>query len=136
IVILAPAWLETAYQDTVVAAQLGQWAKRDGRGKAFGCTEFILPTGAALSPDAAWISNQRLSGLSKEQRRKFPPVTPEFIVEVMSPSDRLPDAQEKIDGWVRGVELGWLIQSDKKAIYVYRAGEPGCEKCTGIMNIA
>ena len=138
IIIVPPAGLESDYQCAEVIAQLGNWAKRDGRGKAFGSTaEFILPTGAALSPDAAWVSNCRISQVSKEQRRKFPPVCPEFVVEVLSPSDRVPAAKKKMEEWIRaGVELGWLIDGDKRTIYVYRAGQAGAAMLTGILKIA
>jgi len=107
IIIVPPAGLESDFQSVEVVAQLRDWARRDRRGKSFGSSaEFILPTGAALLPDAAWVSNERLARLSKEQRRKFPPVCPEFVVEVMSPSDRLPAAKEKMQDWIRGgVEL-------------------------------
>ncbi len=75
IIIVPPAGGETAYRDTEVSIQLAIWAKRDGRGKAFGpSVEFFLPTGAAYSPDAAWVSNERLAQLTKEQKRKFPKV--------------------------------------------------------------
>jgi Uma2 family endonuclease len=137
IVILAPCGGEAAYQATELACQLLEWSNRDGRGKSFGCTEFILPTRAALSPDAAWVSNQRLSVLSREQKRKFPPLQPEFIVQMMSPNDRLRVAQAKMEEWRHGgVELGWLIQPDEQSMYVYRAGQPGCEKHTGITHLS
>src|SRR5258708_7197230 len=98
--------------------------KEGRRGKAFGSSvEFILPTRAALSPDAAWVSNSRLAKLSKEQRRKFPPVCPEFVIEVMSPSDRLTPAKEKMEDWLLGgVELACLIDGDNQTVYIYRAG--------------
>jgi len=138
IVIVPPAGGESDYQSADVVGQLRVWAKRDGRGKWFGSsTEFILPTGAALSPDAAWVSNRRLSQISKEQRRKFQPICPEFIVEVMSPSDRLKAAQKKMEEWMRaGVELGWLIDGDQQTVYVYRAGQAGPETQTGVLKIA
>src|SRR5712691_9860025 len=89
IIIVPPAGIESDYRSTEVSGQLTVWAKKDGRGKAFGPTaEFILPTGAAYCPDAAWVSNKRLAKLTKEQRRKFPPLCPEFVAEVLSPSDR------------------------------------------------
>jgi Uma2 family endonuclease len=87
LLILPPVGAEADYRSTEVAGQLGNWAKRDRRGRVFGSSvEFILPTGAALSPDAAWVSNARLATLTKDQLRKFPPVSPEFVVEVMSPT--------------------------------------------------
>src|SRR5260370_33888043 len=138
IIIVPPAGLGWGYQRLGVGVQLQEWATRDGRGKAFGSSaEFILPTGAALSPDAAWVSNRRIAGVPKEERRKFPRVCPEFVVEVMSPSDRLRRAQEKMEEWIRGgVDLAWLIQSEERTVYVYRAGQTGAEERTGILKIA
>ena len=138
IVIVPPAGWESDSRGAEVIVQLGVWAKRDGRGRVSGSTtEFILPTGAALSPDAAWVSNRRLSQFSREQRQKFLPVCPEFVVEVMSPSDRLKAAQKKMEEWMRaGVELGWLIDGDERTVYVYRAGQAGAETRTGILQIS
>jgi Uma2 family endonuclease len=137
IVIVPPAGIESSYRSGDVASQLHAWAKRDGRGKAFDASaEFILPTGAALSPDAAWVSSSRISGLSKQQRRKFPPVCPEFVVEVMSPSDRLKSAMKKMQDWMGGgVELGWLIDGDAQSVYIYSAGKNAPEKRTGIATL-
>jgi Uma2 family endonuclease len=138
IVIVPPAGWESSYASGEAFGQLREWAKRDGRGKAFeSSAEFILPTSAALSPDASWVSNARISRVPKEQRQKFPPVSPEFVIEVMSPSDRLRDAKMKMEEWMRaGVELAWLIQPDKKIIYLYRAGQQEPEKRAGILKIA
>jgi Uma2 family endonuclease len=137
IVIVPPAGGESDYQCLDVATQLNGWAKRDGRGKAFGASaEFMLPTRAALSPGAAWVSNEKLSRLSREQRRKFPPVCPEFVVEVMSPSDRLKAAQAKMDDWIAGgVEVGWLIHPDRRTIYIYRAGQAEPEKLEDVSAV-
>src|SRR5260370_25378512 len=138
IIIVPPAGLESDYQSLGVGVQLQEWATRDGRGKAFGSSaEFILPTAAALSPDAAWVSNRRIAEVPKEQRRKFPRICPEFVVEVMSPSDRLRAAQEKMEEWIRaGGELAWLIRAKKQTVYVYLAGQTGAEERTGILKIA
>jgi Uma2 family endonuclease len=138
IVIVPPAGGESDYQSQDAARQLGNWAKQDGRGKAFGSSAaFILPTKAAYSPDAAWVSNGRLAGLSKEQRRKYLRVTPEFVVEVMSLSDRLSAAEKKMEEWLRGgTELAWLIHGDRRTVYVYRRGQAVPEAPTGISEIA
>jgi Uma2 family endonuclease len=138
IIIVPPVGLESNDRESEVIEQLRPWAKRDGRGKGFGATaEFLLPTGAAYSPDAAWVSNERLARLTKEQRRKFPPVCPEFVIEVMSPSDRLKPAMHKMEEWIRaGVELGWLIYPDKRTVFVYRAGQKGAEERVGITTLA
>jgi Uma2 family endonuclease len=124
IIIVPPAGFESDRRNAQLVRQLGDWAEMDGRGVSFSSsTEFILPTGAALSPDAGWISNVRLSSFSMEEQRRFLPVAPEFVAEVMSPSDRLPSAQEKMQAWIRGgVQLAWLIDGDRKTVYIYRAG--------------
>jgi Uma2 family endonuclease len=124
IVIVPPAGYESDYDNADCISQLKVWSKRDGRGRVSGCSvRFFLPDGSALSPDVAWLSNERFAGLTKKQRRRFPPVVPEFIVEVMSPSDRLRAAQRKMQQWIdNGVELGWLIDGDSRCVYVYRQG--------------
>jgi Uma2 family endonuclease len=138
IVIVPPVGLESDDRELDVAGQLRQWAKRDGCGRGYGISaELILPTGAAYAPDAAWVSNERLSPLSKEQKRKFPSVCPEFVVEIMPPSDRLKDAREKMEEWIRaGVDLGWLIRPDNATVSVYRAGQKGAEERIGIEKLA
>ena len=124
IVIEPPAGGESDYRSLDAGGQLRDWARSTRTGKAFGSSvEFLLPDGAAFSPDAAWVSNERLGPLSKKQRQQFPRLCPEFVVEVMSPSDRLPAAQRKMIEWLaNGVELGWLIDGDARCVYVFRQG--------------
>ena len=138
IIIVPPAGGESDYRSTEAVIQLGSWAKKEGRGKAFGSSvEFILPSGAAYSPDAAWLSNERLSKLTKQQRRRFLPVCPEFVIEVMSPSDRMKAAKDKMLAWMaEGVELAWLIDGDNETVYIYRAGSQKPEKRTGIATLS
>jgi Uma2 family endonuclease len=137
LIIVPPAGAESDYRCVDVVSQLAVWAKRDGRGKVFGPSEFILPSGAAYSPDAAWVSNERLTQLTKAQRRKFLRLCPEFVVEVMSPSDRLKPAREKMDDWMaNGVQLSWLIDGDNQTVYIYRAGQGDAEKRVGIAKLA
>ena len=138
IIIVPPAGWESDHQNADVVGQLRNWAKQDGRGKVSGPTvQFILPTGASFAPDAAWVSNSQLARFSRAQRRKFLALAPEFVVEVMSPSDRLRTAQQKMQDWIRGgVELAWLIDGDEQTVYIYRAGQQEPEKQTGIMKLA
>jgi Uma2 family endonuclease len=104
--------------------QLARWARRDKRGKPFDSSaEFMLPRGAAYAPDAAWVSNGKLARLTHEQRRKFLALAPEFVIEVMSPSDRLPKAKARAKQWIdEGVELVWLLHPDKRTAYIHRRG--------------
>jgi Uma2 family endonuclease len=75
IIIVPPVGGESAYRNTDVACQLGNWSKDTGHGKAFGPTaQVMLPDGSSLCPDAAWVSKERLAGLTREQLRRFPPL--------------------------------------------------------------
>jgi len=137
IVIVPPAGGESDSRNASAIAGLVLWARMDGRGKAFGSSvQFLLPDGSGLSPDAAWVSKDRLARLSKEERRQFLRLVPEFIIEVMSPSDRLAAAQKKMGLWTaNGVELGWLIDGDARRVYVYRgSSEP--RLAAGVESIA
>src|SRR5438034_9648998 len=90
IVIMPPPGAETGYRNNDLAVQLGTWAKRDGRGRAFdSSTDFFLPNGAAYRPDASWVYKSRLAQFTKEQKRRFLHLCPDFIIELLSPSDRL-----------------------------------------------
>jgi Uma2 family endonuclease len=122
IVIVPPPGGESDFRTLEAGGILREWAKRDGRGKPFGSSaQFLLPDGSGLSPDAAWVSNERLVVLSKSELRKFPRLIPEFVIEVMSPSDRLTAAKNKMRLWAaNGVELGWLIDADNRRVYTYR----------------
>ena len=138
IIIVPLAGGESDYHSLDAGAQLKAWSKRDGRGRAFGCSvAFILPSGAVYSPDAAWVSKARLSILTREQLRKFPPVCPEFVIEVMSPSDRPRAAKDKMLAWMaEGVELAWLIDGNNETVYIFRSGSQESEQRTGIMTLA
>lgn len=108
IVIVPPAGPESSYRSSEVTSQLRDWARRDGRGKALDSSvEFFLPDGSALSPDSCWISDAALARFSKAERKKLLHVAPEFIVEVMPPSDYIGRAKAKMEQWIaNGVQLG------------------------------
>jgi Uma2 family endonuclease len=122
IIIMPPPGAETGYRNNDLAVQLGTWAKRDRR--AFdSSTDFFLPSGAAYRPDASWVRVSRLAQFTKEQKRRFLYLCPDFVIELMSPSDRLSKAQAKMSMWmVNTAELGWLIDADTRSVYIYRPG--------------
>ena len=119
---IQPQDMVTAQRDAEVVVQLGTWARVTGGGRSFGSsTVFFLPDGSALSPDAGWISKPRIAALTKEERQGFLRLCPEFVIEVMSPTDRLPVAQQKMRNWIaNGAELGWLIDGNGMRVYVFR----------------
>ena len=124
ILITPPPGGETSWRNGEVTAQLGAWTRRDGRGHAFDSSSvFVLPNGAARGPDAAWVLKSRLASLSPNQKKRFMPVCPDFVVDLLSPSDRLGKAKTKMRDWIgNGAALGWLIDADRRTIHVYRPG--------------
>jgi Uma2 family endonuclease len=122
IIFMPPAGNETSIRDNDIQFQLTAWARQDGRGYVFGPdTSFVLPSGAILGPDAAWILKSRFDALPQVQKRRFGPICPDFVIELMSPSDRLPKAQAKMQEWIaNGVALGWMIDPRRRNIWVYR----------------
>lgn len=126
ILIVPPAGYESSYRNSEVTAQLHRWAQEDGRGRASDSSaQFFLVDGSALSPDAAWVSNAALRSIPKDKRKEFLHLCPEFVVEVMSPSDRLKQAKAKMEQWIaNGAQLAWLIDGDAQTVYVYREGHP------------
>ena len=102
-----PAGFESSNRNCKVTAQLATWAEEDGRGIVSDSSgQFMLADGSALSPDAAWVSNVALHSVPRQKRKEFLPLCPEFVVEVMSPSDRLKQAKAKMEQWIgNGAQL-------------------------------
>ncbi|OQX78187.1 MAG: hypothetical protein B6D64_07240, partial [Bacteroidetes bacterium 4484_276] len=103
---------------------LANWNIEKNLGKTFdSSTGFILPNKAIRSPDAAWISKQRFNKIPIEERKKFPNICPDFIIELMSPSDSFISLNEKMHEWIEnGCLLAWLVSPGDEKVYIYRKG--------------
>ena len=123
-IIMSPTGFETGSRNSEVSRQLGNWARQDGMGIALdSSTGYVLPNGATRSPDASWVLRSRLAALTVEQKRKFLPLCPDFVVELRSPSDSLADTQEKMAEYRdNDARLGWLIDAAERRVHVYRPG--------------
>ena len=121
LIVMPPAGGATGDRNAEITMQLRLWAKRDGTGTSFDSSAgFRLPNGALRSPDASWVSRKKLEPLTPEQREKFLPLCPAFVVELLSPSDSLNVAQEKMREYLEnGAKLGWLIDVKTKRVHVY-----------------
>lgn len=114
----------TGNKNSKLVARLGIWTEEDRSGIAFdSSTMFKLPSGAFRSPDAAWIQLERWNSLTPEEQDSFPPICPDFVVELRSPSDTLSQLQEKMREYIaNGVRLGWLIDPRNQQVEIYRPG--------------
>ena len=120
--LMTPVHIDTGSKELDIAAQLRNWARRDGGGVAFGPSSgFTLPNGAVRSPDAAWIPRPRLAELTTEDKRRFAHICPDFVIELRSRTDRLSVLRAKMDEYMEnGARLGWLIDPLDRRVYVYR----------------
>ena len=124
LILISPAGSGTSYRNLDLTRQLGNFAAETGCGIAFDSSGgFSLPDGSMRNPDAALISWPRWNQLSRTDQERFAPICPEFIVELRSPSDALPELQAKMRLWIaNGAELAWLIDPTRKAVEIYRTG--------------
>ena len=83
-----------------------------------------LPNGADRSPDAAWVTVDRWNALSVDEQNRFIPLCPDFVVELMSPSDSRSVLQAKMQEYQdNGLRLGFLIDRSAKQVEIYRIGK-------------
>ncbi len=125
LIIMSPTGGETGNYNVEMAADFVFWNRQTKQGKVFdSSTGFKLPNGADRSPDVTWIKQERWEALTPEQREKFPPIAPDFVLELMSPSDTLEKAQEKMREYIDNqVKLGWLIDRKNHRVEIYRLGK-------------
>ncbi|MGH9843070.1 MAG: Uma2 family endonuclease [Blastocatellia bacterium] len=122
LIVMPPTGGDTGGYNFNLDVEFGIWSKQDGTGKGFdSSTVFKLPSGAKRSPDLSWVKRDRWDALTDEERRKFPPLCPEFVVELRSPSDSLTTLKDKMEEYIEnGAQLGWLIDPIERKVYVYR----------------
>jgi len=122
IIIMPPTGGKTGILNFNLIGQFFIWVEMNGTGKGFdSSTIFKLPNGAQRSPDLAWVRNERWQSLTEEQQEKFPPLCPDFVVELRSRTDSLKTLQQKMLEYVEnGAELGWLIDPFERKVHVYR----------------
>ena len=125
ILIMSPTGGETGNRNSEINAEFVIWNRKFKLGKVFdSSTCFKLPNGADRSPDLSWIKLERWEQLTPQQREKFPPIAPDFVLELMSPSDNLRETQAKMQEYIDNtVNLGWLINRQTKIVEIYRQGQ-------------
>jgi len=126
LIIMAPVGGESGNREAELIVDLGIWNRQTSLGYTFSSsTIFKLPNGAKRSPDAAWIRRERWEALTPEQRRKFPPIAPDFVIELRSATDDLQLLRDKMQEYMdAGVQLAWLINPQQQQVEIYRRGQP------------
>jgi len=116
----------TGKRNSDLNLELGLWNRATQLGIVLdSSTGFHLPNGAYFSPDAAWVSLGQWESLTLEQQEKFLPLAPDFVIELRSKSDRLPQLQAKMQEYIdNGTRLAWLLNPQNRAVEIYRPGQP------------
>jgi Uma2 family endonuclease len=125
LVIMSPTGGETGNRNLEIGADFAIWNRQTKLGLCFdSSTCFKLPNGAQRSPDIAWIKQDRWQALTPAQREQFPPIAPDFVLELLSPSDSLSATQTKMQEYIdNGVQLGWLINRKNRTVEIYRPNQ-------------
>ncbi|MBO3457246.1 Uma2 family endonuclease [Aetokthonos hydrillicola Thurmond2011] len=126
LIIMPPTGGNTGKRNIDIEGQLWFWNRQAKLGVAFNSsTAFKLPNGAERSPDAAWVIQDRWSALTPEEQDTFPPLCPDFAIELRSKSDNIEPLRKKMREYIdNGLRLGWLIDTKNKRVEIYRANQP------------
>lgn len=121
IILMSPTGFITGDRNSEIISQLRNWNKKYNLGRTVDSdTGFYLPNKAMRNPDAAWVSNERLKGISEKDLNRFPHLCPDFVVELRSKGDTLNELKAKMKEWMaNGCRLGWLIDADAEIVYCY-----------------
>ena len=133
LMVMTPTGGETGTRSLRLGQRLLLWADGPGAGAwiAFdSSTGFRLADSSVLSPDLSLLCRQRWLALSPEQRRSFPPLCPDLVIELASPSDEGPRGitalRRKMDQYqANGARLGWLLLPGERAVEIWREGQQG-----------
>jgi Uma2 family endonuclease len=126
IIIMTPTGGFTGKRNGDIFTDLNIWNRKSRLGIAFdSSTGFLLPDGSMRSPDASWVMLERWELLTADEKKQFPPLCPDFVVELRSASDDLKKLQQKLQEWMKnGCRLAWLIDADEEKAWIYRADRP------------
>ena len=126
LIVMAPTGGETGYRNSGLNFQVFSWNQKSKRGIVFdSSTGFSLPQGGDRSPDVSWIPLEKWDSLTPEQRKGFLPLCPDFVIELLSPSDSWKLGQAKMEEYqANGCRLGWLLDPKNKRVGIYRGDRP------------
>jgi Uma2 family endonuclease len=125
LIVMSPTGSQSGQRNGKLFFQVELWNSQRRLGVTFdSSTGFKLSNGAVRSPDVSWIAIARWNELTDKQKRGFAPIDPDFVIELMSPTDDLLELQHKMEEYMAcGIRLGWLINPDEKQVEIYRQGQ-------------
>ena len=125
LIVMSPVGGDSGSREMDLGGEVYIWNRQTQLGKVFSSsTLFKLPGAGSRSPDVAWVELSRWEALTPEQRQKFPPIAPDFVIELRSRSDNLQTLQDKMLEYLQsGVRLGWLFNPQNQQVEIYRQGQ-------------
>jgi Uma2 family endonuclease len=125
---MTPTGGSTSTRNTRLLMRLQLWADRQGGWKVFDSSGgFLLSDGSIRSPDASLVRQKRWLALSEAERDGFPPLCPDLVVELASPSDQPEPLRLKMASYIsNGAQLGWLLLPRQRTVEVWSA-EPSTQ---------
>lgn len=125
LIVMSPVGGESGNYEMEFGKDLGIWNRQTQLGKVFSSsTLFKLPGGGDRSPDVAWVELARWQTLTPEQRRKFPPIAPDFVIELRSRTDNLETLRKKMQEYMNSsVHLAWMFNPQDQLVEIYRHGQ-------------
>jgi len=125
LVIMPPVGGVSGNRESDLNADLVIWNRQTQLGKVFSSsTIFRLPNGGDRSPDVAWVAKERWELLTLEEQEKFPPLCPDFVMELRSRTDSLTQLKAKMHEYLNsGLRLGWLINPQEQQVEIYRPNQ-------------
>ncbi len=122
LLIMPPVGGNSGRREAGLIIKVGAWNEQTGLGEVFSSsTIFRLPNGGSRSPDVAWVARERWQALSEDEQEKFPPLCPDFVIELRSRTDSLTALREKMAEYLAsGLRLGWLLDPQGQRVEIYR----------------
>ena len=111
-----------------VARALSDYVEQHDLGEVFGEAagfQLAADPDTVRAPDVSFVKRDRLPAV-EDQHKGFWKLAPDLAVEVVSPSERAGDLQQKIWDYVEaGVRLIWTIYPDTRTVQEYRGDRQG-----------
>ncbi len=125
LIIMPPVGGVSGNREADLITEVNIWNRQTKLGKVFSSsTIFRLPNGGDRSPDVAWVKLERWENLTEEEQEKFPPICPDFVIELLSRTDSLKALQDKMQEYLdSGLKLGWLINPQDREVEIYRSNQ-------------
>ena len=123
---MSPSYILTSSNNSELTTEIGLWNRKTKAGKVIDSNGgFFLRDRSMRAPDVAWIWRERWDALSEGEKKSIPYLVPDFVIELLSETDRLKKTQKKMEKWIKnGVRLAWLVNTRRQQTEICRPGQP------------